>query len=526
MSDLSEGQVAFMQHIATDPKSTANLKLKFDFETEVAVIGAGPAGLAAALACAKAGRHVIVFDENPIHPHTMAQDIPLHYGGMQNGGERNRNAMLDAFVHASPSLSAVLEAEIDVRLGAAVWTLCAPSSEVRWLGDKGLVLGVLEEGRVRFVRARHVIAALGRRDVSLALPGWTKLGVGGMTAALQLSERYKILRGAPAVILGGADHALHGALRLIAAGTKINAIIDVHPRSIADPTLIARLEARGVELLYEHRVVEIQGADDVDAIIVEKLDKGGQWPITCGLVIEAIGATPVVDLLAACGCRLTFDAAKGGYAPIQDPHGRTNVPGVSVIGDGAGIAERTEHQLNADADRVAAGLDAPAMPFASAPAQTRAATALARYRERWIEHHVANRPDVMICQCENVSVKAMTDLAPHASALEPRLRPSPPLTSEAAPFPDFVKRITRAGMGYCQGRRCREQVAALIAHLTDLDPSQLPYASYRAPVRHLPLSATAELAAMIVDPEKWESWFGIDSQWTPYWDISTEDAIR
>jgi hypothetical protein len=89
---------------------------------------------------------------------------------------------------------------------------------------------------------------------------------------------------------------------------------------------------------------------------------------------------------------------------------------------------------------------------------------------------------------------------------------------------DQVKRLTRAGMGLCQGRRCREQVALLLAMAADRPVDEIPLASYRPPLRPLPLAVlrpTDEPAAM---RENWEVWFGIASQWTPFWQIDAEDG--
>jgi hypothetical protein len=87
---------------------------------------------------------------------------------------------------------------------------------------------------------------------------------------------------------------------------------------------------------------------------------------------------------------------------------------------------------------------------------------------------------------------------------------------------DQVKRLTRAGMGACQGRRCREQVALTLAQASGGSLADVPLASYRAPVRPLPLKVMAdwnETQAMI---DGWEIWFAIPGQWSAYDDIGTE----
>jgi hypothetical protein len=87
---------------------------------------------------------------------------------------------------------------------------------------------------------------------------------------------------------------------------------------------------------------------------------------------------------------------------------------------------------------------------------------------------------------------------------------------------DQIKRLTRACMGVCQARRCREQVALTLAIAADVAVETIPLAGYRAPVRPLPLKVLAawdEAAGMSAG---WDVWFGIPTQWTPYADIGTE----
>src|SRR5262249_38521610 len=73
--------------------------------------------------------------------------------------------------------------------------------------------------------------------------------------------------------------------------------------------------------------------------------------------------------------------------------------------------------------------------------------------------------------------------------------------------PDLLKRLTRAGMGHCQGRRCREQVALLLAEASGVDVSQVPLASYRPPVRPLPMKVLSSHDEPETTREKWASWF-------------------
>jgi hypothetical protein len=91
------------------------------------------------------------------------------------------------------------------------------------------------------------------------------------------------------------------------------------------------------------------------------------------------------------------------------------------------------------------------------------------------------------------------------------------MLGDAAPNPDLVKRLTRAGMGVCQGRRCREQVGALLVLGAGVRLRDIPLASHRAPVRPLPLSAVRESNEPAAMTRHWDTWFGMPSQYVPWW---------
>ena len=115
----------------TDPRSTANATLAVTEHADLLVVGAGPAGLAAAIAAAGHGLSVVLVDENPVAPETMGDDVPLHFGQRMSGAVRNRTAMTEAMLDAEPALAGAMEAGVDVRLGTVAWGLYANGPSVQ-----------------------------------------------------------------------------------------------------------------------------------------------------------------------------------------------------------------------------------------------------------------------------------------------------------------------------------------------------------------------------------------------------------
>jgi len=143
-------------------------------------------------------------------------------------------------------------------------------------------------------------------------------------------------------------------------------------------------------------------------------------------------------------------------------------------------------------------------------------------RQAWLASQISvSGWDVNVCQCEEVTRRELVEVKPPrylkwesqqmaARNLDTMLRDGPVNQ-------DQIKRLTRAGMGPCQGRRCREQVALLLAQAAGTPVEQIPLPSFRPPVRPLPLNVLwpqDELPAM---REEWVSWYGIPTQFSPHW---------
>lgn len=514
---------------ASDPKSVTGKPLAVAESVDVLVVGAGPAGLAAAIEAAACGFGVLLVDENPVPFETMGDEVPLHFGQGMAASARNRNAMMEAFVGSEPRIEEAFEAGVDLRLGTACWALYANGPALGWM--PGLVAGLADDERSFLVQAQHVILACGRRDMGLGFPGWEKPGVMGATAALSLATRYGALGPRRIVLLGSSTEALTAALALREAGATIVAIVEQASEAIGDATLLAGLREGGTEILTRHVVREAAGRDSIEAALLAKIGENGkpageEHALACDGIVLAVGATPVVDLIDAAGCKVAFQAERGGYAPVLDANQRTSVANVYAVGDCAGVwADKTRDRTIAEAEALRA---VAALGTSATDEQASALPApecdISDYRLAWVRASVIEaRAEFHVCQCEEVTAREILEVRP------PRYldwqnerrndRSLSALLGEGPPDPDQIKRLTRAGMGPCQGRRCREQVAALLALGAAQPLSAIPLAGYRAPVRPMPLSMTAQVPEAPEQAEHWDTWFGMRAQWVPFWEV-------
>lgn len=326
-----------------------------------------------------------------------------------------------------------------------------------------------------------VWAGFGRGPASRNIPA-TLLGLADESRAWLVSAaRVVVAAGSRDLVLplpGGELPGVMGACGFLAAVRLYRAfsgrrIVVLGSGAAADAVLAAAAEA-GITLaahLPDPVPVAAVGRMEVEAV-----EAAGQEYAADTLVL-AIDAVPNVELFDLLGAPLGFDPVRGGFVPGALPEH------LAALGACAGRAET--------ADRIAR-------------------------RDAWLAAMESER--ALVCRCEEVTVIDLLGLSPPRYLGDGRtggLAGLGPLNQ------DQVKRLTRAGMGPCQGRRCRDAVHALLGRAGGAPP---PMASVRAPLRPLPLAALAALPEPAEIHANWTGWFGIATQWLPHWQPAPDEA--
>lgn len=489
----------------------------------VAVVGAGPAGVSAAIEAARGGAKVLLVDENPISASLMASDVPLFFGQRMSGAVQARERMLEQVLAAAPALEEAFDVGVDVQLGTCAWGAFVNGYGVQSLPDN--LLGLADEERSWTVGFDKLIVAAGARDLAFSFAGWDQPGVMGANALHALLRRYNAFAGRRIVILGSGRLALQTALTAQAAGLDVAALVEVWGEIQGPADLARQVRAAGAEILTGQTVQRAEGGlDGVERVWIAPTSAPREpgRAIDCDTVCLAIGLVPAVELLDILGARLTVQTGLGGFAPGLDGAALAGRGDVFVAGDaaGLGLTEAAAREAGRAAARAALGQ-------ASAPPASPGVGDAHAYQSDWMAALIAaSDPATLVCQCEEVSREALVAvrqpayLGPPSAGMAAR-----DVTTLAADGPinqDQIKRLTRVGMGVCQGRRCREQAALILALQTGQPVASIPLASYRAPVRPLPLKLLADWDEAAAMGQGWDVWFGIPTQWTPYADIGTE----
>ncbi len=437
---------------------------------DLLVVGAGPAGLSAALAAAEAGAGVIVLDERDHPGGQFHKPLAPSHADQAPDPQFAEGAALAARARA---------AGVDIIANATVWGAFGPTE-----------IAAVIAGTATTFRPRRLLLAPGAHERPVPLPGWTLPGV-LTTGALQTLARAQRVSPASSVVIAGTGPLnLQLACELLAGGVTIAALVETAPRpglsaaraaasmfanapALARQGLayLAKLRRARVPILWSSRILAFEGTTTLEAVRIAT--PRGERRIATTVAAINLGFQPETGLARALDAAHHFvDAGLGHLATTTDADGRTSLPTVFAIGDGANLGgARAALAMGRIAGRAAArdlGLQAP-----DEPRTRRRLAAARRFQSALWTLFPPPPPDTpadatILCRCESITAG--------------RLRAEIAAGLSSVPA---LKKATRAGMGRCQARFC----AASIARLCPGRPTAEAFAAPRLPIKPVPAAA-------------------------------------
>jgi NADPH-dependent 2,4-dienoyl-CoA reductase/sulfur reductase-like enzyme len=297
-------------------------------KTEIAVVGAGPAGLAAAIEAAKAGAQVTLIDENARPGGQLFKQIHKFFGSeAHRAGVRGVQIGQDLLQEAH-------EADVEIRLNTVVYGL---------FDDKclGLVCGDHTED----LQADAIILATGANESALTFPGWTLPGVMGAGAAQTLINIHRTLPGRRVLMIGAGNVGLIVTYQLLQAGAEVVAIVEGLSHISGYGVHASKVRRAGVPIFTSHTILRAEGEESVKRAVIAQVDEnwqplsGTERILEVDTVCLAVGLSPLAELPWMARARFVHVPALGGWVPAHDEDMRTSLPGIYVAGDLAGIEE-------------------------------------------------------------------------------------------------------------------------------------------------------------------------------------------
>jgi len=296
--------------------------------TEVAVVGAGPAGLSAAIAARRAGARVMVVDENSRPGGQLVKQTHKFFGS------RDHFAGVRGIDIARRLAAEAEDAGVDIQLDTAVWGIF-----------EGPVLG-LARGKSAFdVAAKKVILACGATENAINFPGWTLPGVMGAGAAQTMVNLHRVLPGKRFLMVGSGNVGLIVSYQLLQAGAEVAAVVEAAGRIGGYAVHAAKLTRNSVPILVRHTVIRAEGRDHVEKAVVARVDHawkpvpGSERTFDVDVICIAAGLSPLAELAWMAGARFEFVPRLGGFVPLHDENMSTTCPDIYIAGDISGVEE-------------------------------------------------------------------------------------------------------------------------------------------------------------------------------------------
>lgn len=454
---------------------------------DLAIVGAGPAGMAAARTAAAQDLSVVLLDEQPAPGGQI-------YRSIHRPAPEDRRILGPDYYHGETLVRDLDHAGIDYRSGTTVWaldedqTLCASSPE----------------GSMR-IRARRILLATGAQERPVPFPGWTLPGVMTCGAVQILLKSSGLVPSQPLVLAGSGPLLLLIAAQLHRAGVEIEAVLDTTPAGRhldALPYLPGALRNlpllwKGLGLLRELKQSGIKRFTQVSDLRALANEEGrlhqvqfhaenATHRLTAQSLLVHQGVVPNVQLSRALGLEHRWHELQQCWHPMTNDWGETSREGVFISGDSAGIAgaKAAEQAGTLVALEVARQLkrlsttqrDEQAGPILQNLSKERAIRPFLDALYQPAHSFLSPSDETLVCRCEEVSAGELRQMV-----------------DEGCRGPNQTKAFCRSGMGPCQGRLCGLTVSQVIAEHRSVPVEEVGYYQIRMPIKPLTLGELADL---------------------------------
>jgi NADPH-dependent 2,4-dienoyl-CoA reductase/sulfur reductase-like enzyme len=295
---------------------------------EMVIIGAGPAGLSAAIEAAKNGVEVVVFDENDRPGGQLFKQIHKFFGSKEH------RAMERGFSIGKGLLQEAQSLGVEVILNAVALGIY----------ENG-VMNVMMDNRVEEVKAERILVATGASENMIPFPGWTLPGVIGAGAAQTMANIHGLRPGRKLLMVGSGNVGVVVSYQMLQAGCEVVAVIDAAPKIGGYGVHAAKIARQGTPFYLSHTVKEAHGVERVEGATIIQVDEswkpipGTEKRLEVDTICIAVGLTPMTKLLGMSGCEMIYMPSLGGNIPVHDLNQRTSVSSIYVAGDVSGIEE-------------------------------------------------------------------------------------------------------------------------------------------------------------------------------------------
>jgi len=451
---------------------------------DIIIVGAGPAGLAAAVTASASGLDVLVLDEQPSPGGQLYRNIE----------RADRETLKTLGTDYNSGMTLVKQ----FRMSGAEYI----ANAIVWRIDPGGSICFSAAGQSTEIRGKYIIIAIGATERPVPFPGWTLPGVMGAGAVDANFKSSGTIPDGPVVLAGSGPLLLSVVGHLASLDVEISAVLDTTPGGnifsalpllpralrrtdylLKGVGMLLNLKRSGIKYFKAVTSYKAHGKDYLESVSF-KTKKGSQH-IDAELLLAHEGIVPRCDFTLQMGLNHLWDPVQRCWYPETNAFCGTDTNSIYIAGDGAfvhgGIPATFKGSLAAF--DIAAKLNAlpPAEKISMLKLEKKLSAELsprpfvdALYKPRKDLYSISD--ETVVCRCEEITAGDIRQAI-----------------LEGCQGPNEIKAMTRCGMGHCQGRMCGTGLAEIIAENLQLEPCDLKPLNIRPPVRNVSLS---ELAGM------------------------------
>jgi len=342
-------------HISDYPTPRYELKVeKQDLSYDFVIVGAGPAGLSAALSAAPSGMRIAVLDQSPYPGGQLIKQTHKFFGTKESfAGTRGIDIAKDLVsrIKDYPNIE-----------------LYPMTQVIGYYPPEGVLVAARADGvgkyNVLTIRAGKFLIAAGAMERTLAFPGNDLPGIMGAGSAQTLMNVFGIRPADDVMIIGAGNVGVIVAYQAKQAGINVKAVIDILPKTAAYIVHAAKIRRMQIPMLMGYTIKGAYGKDAVESAVIYGMDRafrpieGSEEEIKVDGIWMAVGLSPSSELLSKMGSKIKFVPELGGYVPYRTKYLETSVKGVYVAGDASGIEEASTAMMEGRIAGISAAMSA------------------------------------------------------------------------------------------------------------------------------------------------------------------------
>lgn len=297
---------------------------------ELAIIGAGPAGLCAAISALEAGVKVLLVERDRFLGGQLVKQTHMFFGSEKQYASQRGIDIADILIEQLDKYKDQL--------------VIMSNTTVLAIYEDG-VISLLQDEKYYKIMPQSIVVATGASEKVLSFPKNDLPGIYGAGAVQTFMNVYGVKPGDKVLMVGAGNIGLIVSYQMLQAGVEVVAVLDAAPTIGGYLVHASKIRRLGIPILTRHTIKEAIGKDKLEKLVIWELDEkwqgieGTEEEVEVDVACISVGLTPLTELLSQAGCEMKYVRELSGLVPVINKSHETTKPGIFVAGDVSGVEE-------------------------------------------------------------------------------------------------------------------------------------------------------------------------------------------